>query len=241
MIKYIIGEIYRLVHKKSLYIYFGVLLIGYVLIVFIRSVGANESSILNDSSNLFTFLPLFIGGFLFTAIYTDDLSSKSLITVVGFGLGKAKIVISKLIISIILAAIILALVPIIIYASYALFGILATENTIKMLYLMDLQCFLIIIAYMTLSGIAVYGLQKITLSVILYFLLSVNVVSGLISLAFNMISPSLKNILMPTISNKVILGITNGGLAAPICEYIIYVAIAATLSIIVFQKKEMEF
>jgi len=37
MFKLICGEIFRLLHKKSLYIYFGALAAGYFIIAFIRS------------------------------------------------------------------------------------------------------------------------------------------------------------------------------------------------------------
>jgi len=77
MLRLINGEIYRLLHKKSMYIYFCSLAAGYFLIAFIRSGGLNAQSIVNDAFNFFNFLPAIAGGFLFSTIYTDDLTRKT--------------------------------------------------------------------------------------------------------------------------------------------------------------------
>ena len=89
MLNYMRGELYRLLHKKSLYLFFGALALGYTLVAFVRSGGLGEDSLLGDAANFFGYLPALAGGFLFAAVYTDDLSAKSLATLVGFGIGFA--------------------------------------------------------------------------------------------------------------------------------------------------------
>jgi ABC-type transport system involved in multi-copper enzyme maturation permease subunit len=105
------GELYRLAHKKSLFIYFAALTVAYLLLAFIRSGGFTATSAGDDAMSLFGFLPPFIGVILFAGVYTDDLDSRNLIALVGFGLGKVRIVVAKLVVFALLAGVIFALVP----------------------------------------------------------------------------------------------------------------------------------
>jgi len=247
MLKYMRGEFYRLLHKKSLYIYFGALALGYFLVAFIRSGGFGENSIIGDTANLFTFLPVLAGGFLFAAVYTDDLNAKSLVTLVGFGMGKTRIVLAKLCLMALLSAGVFGLVPLFHCGVYAALGCAPGSGNWAMLYTLTLKFLLSTLAFAVLSGVMVYGTQRVTFAVVLYILLAFNVVSGLASAVLNLdfvtsLAPNLSSHLMSGISDRIFIALTgNGSLLRPVIEYIIYVAIAAALSIAAFHKKEMEF
>jgi len=247
MLRYIRGELYRLLHKKSLYIYFGALALGYFLVAFIRSGGFGENSIISDAANLFTFLPVLAGGCLFAAVCTDDLNAKSLATLVGFGMGKTKIVLAKLCLMALLSAAAFGLVPLFHCGVYAMLGCAPGAGDWAMLYALTLKFLLSALAFAVLSGVMVYGAQRVTFAVVLYILLAFNVASGLASAVLNMdfvtsLAPNLSSHLMSGISDRIFIALTGGGsMIRPAVEYVIYVAIAAALSIIAFRKKEMEF
>jgi len=242
MIKYLGGEIYRLIHKRSIYLYFAALILGHVLIAYIRSGGFYEGSVVNDAISLFNFMPPLAGGFLFAAVYTDDLNSKNLISLVGFGLSKTKIVISKFILMAVLCAIAFALAPLLHCSVYALLGWPAGANEWAIIYAASLKFLLMTVAFAVLSGIAVYGLQRATFAIVLYILLAFGVVSGLLSAAVKPFAPGIANYLMPGISDRIMAGVIGGGpLFLPVIEYVVYVAAAAALSALAFNKKEMEF
>ena len=247
MLKLINGEIYRLLHKKRMYIYFCLLAVGYFLIAFIRSGGFNEQSIIGDAANFFSFLPALAGGYLFSAIYTDDLTAKNLITLVGFGTNKAKIILVKFILSALFGAVVYALAPLLLYVSHAAFGWTAAASTMATVYAVSFKYFLVTLGYSALSGIAVYGLQRTTFAMVLYILLAFNIIGSLVTvLLVNMIgidfATIITNRLMSGLTDRILAGLVgSGSLTMPIIEYIIYVAIVATISVIAFNKKEMEF
>lgn len=242
MLNYLFGEIYRLIHKKSMYLYFASLALGYVLLAYIRSGGFSENSIVNDAVNFFFYLPILVGGFLFSAIYTDDLGSKNLISLVGFGLSKVKIIISKLILTTLFSGIIFALAPPLHIVVYGIFGSTAVANVWLMVYAISIKFWLMTVGFSALCGIIVYGLQRTTFAFVTYILLAFGIISGLINTAFNAFAPFLKRFLLSGITDGIMFGITNGSsIVWPIVEYMIYLVIAIVLSVLAFSKKEMEF
>jgi len=237
MLKYIHG-----LHKKSIYIFFATLAGGFLLITYIRSGGFTSDSIVNDAINFFFYLPVLAGGFLFSAIYTDDLNSKNLISLVGFGLGKAKIVLSKLVLMTLFSAVVFGLAPLFHCAVFRLFGWTTTASTWTMVYVVSVKYFLTTAAYAALSSIVVYGLQRTTFAIVSYILLTLSIVSGLLTAGLNTFAPGLIRYLISSISDRIMTGIISGSsLTLPIIEFIVYVAVVLAVSVLVFYKKEMEF
>jgi len=242
MLNYLKGEIYRLLHKKSMYLYFIILAMGYGLLAYIRSSGFGEDSVVSDAVSFFFYIPILAGGFLFSAIYTDDLSSKNLITLVGFGLGKGTIVISKLILMTLFTAGIFALAPIWHMAVYSLLGCTAGGSQWLSVYLVSLKFALMTIGFSALCGIVVYGLQRTTFAFVSYVLLAFGIVGGLAATAFNTFAPFLTGFLMSGITDGIITAVmSRGSLFLPFAEYVVYIVFAAALSTLAFTKKEMEF
>jgi len=242
VLKYLRGEVYRLLHKKSIYVFFAALAAGYLFITYIRSGGFNEESVVDDAINFFNFLPALAGGFLFAAVYTDDLNSKNLISLVGFGLGKTKIVISKLILIMVSSAVIFGIAPLFHCSVYSLLGWPSTAETWMAVYAVSVKGFLTTIAFAVLSGIVVYGLQRTTFAIVSYILLAFGIIGGLLTTGLNTFAPSLTHFLMSGISDRIMTGLISGSsLTSPVIAYIIYVGIAAAFSVAAFHKKEMEF
>ena len=242
MHNYLKGEIYRLLHKKSTYLYFAALALGYVLLAYIRSGGFTAESVVSDALTFFNLMPALAGGFLFAAIYLDDLNSKNLAMLVGYGLSKTTIVIAKFLLMFTLSALAFALLPLFHGAVYAVMGWAPTAGNWVALYAISLKYFLMTVAFALVSGILVYGLQRSTFSAVLYLLLAFNIVSGLSSMVLRTFAPGLSNYLMPAISDRVMTAvIQSSSVVLPLVEYTVYIAIAGVLSALAFQKKEMEF
>jgi len=242
MFSLIRSEIYRLLRKKSLYIYFGVLAVGYFVLVLIRSSGLRESSIVSDALILFALLPALAGGFLFAAIYTDDLNSKNLISLVGFGVPKATIIIAKFLLMTLFGIIIFGLVPLYHCAVYAAFGQKATSDMVAMIFAASLERLLAVLAFGVLSGVVVYGLQRATFAIVSYLLLAFGVIGSLLSLALDSFAPDLVEHLISGITNRIFVGMISGGsIIMPIIEYIISVLVAVALSLIAFQVSRGRF
>ncbi|MDR0501616.1 MAG: hypothetical protein LBG97_10345 [Coriobacteriales bacterium] len=248
MFNYLLGEAYRVLRKKSMYIYFGSFALLYLLLVFIRSGMGNEATqIKQDAETLAAFFPAVVGGYLFAAFYTDDLNAKNLTTLIGFGLGKTKIIIAKLIMVIIFGVLIFALIPVFMWAAFSVFNGAVPLEAFSTLYAWALKALLEAIAFSAVSAIIVYGLQRATFGMVTYLLLSLGVIGQLLAALFswdliNSIAPNLSEHLMSGITIRIILGMLVGEpLILPIVEYLIYVAIAVALSVLAFKKKELEF
>ena len=242
MRKYINGEIYRLLRKKSMYIYFCALAVGYMLITYIRSGGFNATAITSEANTWFFLLPPLAGGFLFAAVYTDDLNAKNLITLVGFGMSKTKIVIAKLILMVIGGVIVFGVVPLLHCGLFVVCGWMPASTDIAVVYALSCKNLLISVAFAALSGIVVYGLQRATFAIVTYLLLAFNVVSSLLSAGLKMFGDFLSEYLMPGISNRILFGMISGDFPfQPLIEYAVYVIIAVVISVLAFRKKEMEF
>ncbi|MDR0380604.1 MAG: hypothetical protein LBH86_01230 [Oscillospiraceae bacterium] len=248
MLKYIHGEIYRLLHKKSMYIYFSVLALGYFFLTLVRSSGLSTGAIVNDALNLFMILSVLTGGFLFSAVYTDDLNAKNLIMLVGFGMSKVKIVLSKFILMTLSSAVVWVLIPLYICFVHAVMGRPASAEIITTLYTSAMPHFLKIVAFAAVSGFVVYGSQRPTFSMVAFLLLILGVVSNLLTTAANLefvnsIAPNFIDHLMSGIAPRILAGVMVGGSSwlLPLLEYVIYTAAALVLSMLAFLKKEMEF
>jgi hypothetical protein len=247
MLRLLAGEGYRLLHKKSMYVYFLALGLGYFMLAFIRSGGFDENSLIKEALNFFMFLPPLVGGYLFAAIYTDDLASRNLITLVGFGIGKTKIVLAKLLLSVILCVLIFALVVLYLFGVFALLGWVASFSTMMRFVVVAVKYLLMSVAYCSLGAVVVYGFQRTTFAMVTYILLAFSIVSGFITvLANNLMGEQVALLfsdrLMPGLTDRIMAGMLGSiGLFGPLMEYGLYLLITVLITVIVFNKKEMEF
>lgn len=242
MLKLVRGEIYRLFHKKSMAVYFGALTILYFFLAFIRSGGFSTESVVKDAMTLFNFSSVLAGGFFFSAIYTDDLNSKNLTVLVGYGMSKIQIVLAKLLLSVLFCTVFFGLFPLFHAAIYALLGYAATANQMTLLYAASVKFLLMTLAYMTMSSIVVYASQRTTFAIVTYVLLGFGVIKTIFTIAGNVFELNIYNHILSGITDRMIEGIISGNsFVLPLIEYVMYMIIAVVLSAIAFQKKEMEF
>jgi len=246
MLNYIKGEIFRLIHKKSMYTYFGFMFIGYALITFMRSGGFDEASVTNDALTLFMMLPVMIGGFMFMAIYLDDLNAKSLVALVGFGMSKAQIIVAKLILSLLFNGILFGIFPIFHWLLYVVFGSGARFDALSEIYIITLRYGLLTIGYSALVAALVYGVQRATLPMVVYVVAAFGTIYNLLAaLVLNPLAESgfdLGSLFVFEIVNRISIALVNGEpILTLLIGYILYVGIASVVSTVVFHKKEMEF
>jgi len=235
------ADVYRLVRKKSLYLYFAGLGVAYALLTYIRSGGFTPESVTSDAMTFFTLLPALAGGALFAAVYTDDLGSRALITLVGSGVRKPVIVVTKAVLLAIGTALVFAVVPVVHAGLYAALGYPPT-GAWTLLYAIAVKFWLTTVAFAVLAGIVVYGFQRATFGIVTYLLLGFGVVSGLVGAGLRSFAPDLAAYLMSGITDRVLLALTgDGGLTWPLVEYGVYIGLAGVVSAVVFGRREMEF
>jgi ABC-type transport system involved in multi-copper enzyme maturation permease subunit len=249
MSRYVRAELYRLAHKKSLLIYLVALVAAYMALVFIRSSRLDDDTFMSDISNLEQWLPLFIGGILFAALFTDELGCGSLGAMVGYGLSKARLVVSKLALIAGCSAVLLALVPPIFAAVLALFGAAPVQGDVSAAYALMLKAWMVIVAFSTVAAIVAYGSQRATFAIVAYLFLSAGIVSGLLGAALSSetvsaIVPGADQLLASrtslNVSSALIAG-APGEALVPAVEWIVYVIVATFIATLVFNKREMEF
>jgi ABC-2 type transport system permease protein len=247
MLNYIKAEFYRIFHKKNLYIYFIALLAVYGLTIFIRLSTFDHSSIADEALTVFNFFPVFIGGYIFTSVYNDDLNAGTLASVIGFGRSKFFIILSKLGITIILTTGFYFCALIALESLFYLTGAAMGIDTIVLFLKMVLNPLLLTIGYVSIAGIFVYGIQKATFSIVAYVLLSLGIISTILEKllkhdAIQSIFGDLSKYMLTNIVSRFssyIMGVDSNGWT--ILQYCIYLLIVLAISTVVFHKKELEF
>jgi len=236
------GEIYRLTHKRSMYIYFAALIAGYLMVVFVRSGGFDADSVVSDAMTFFYILPALAGGYLFAAIFTDDLNSKNLITLVGYGLSKTTIVLTKFLLGVLCAGVFYALLAGIHCGMYTLLGATPTSVQSGWVFAVALKYFLMTVAFFALSSIVVYAIQRTTFALVTYLLFGFNVITTLITAVSKIAGLNVGGYVVSGLTDKIFLGVVNGNvMIAPLLGYLCYLIIALVLAAVAFTNKEMEF
>jgi ABC-type transport system involved in multi-copper enzyme maturation permease subunit len=247
MLNYLRGEFYRLLCKKSLYLYFAVLAFGYVGLAFIRSSTITATSFVEQTASLLDYLPVLLGGYLFASIYTDDLSAKTLSTLVGFGMSRTKIVLTKTVLAALCALALYALVPLLAAATYAVFGWPPDGQALGLLCIHVLRPFLVTLIFCAIAGIAAWGLQRSTFAMVLYLFCAAGLIGGLLSTILNLdfvttVLPNASQHLPSGTALRLVVGLLKGSfLPGPLVEYLGYLVAVLVLSVVVFSKKEMEY
>lgn len=239
MLNYIRADLTRILTRKSFYIFFASLLSLYLIGLFITSSTLSEDKIVNQASNIFMFLSLLGGGYLFTAIYNDDLTAKSLPALLGFGIKRTTIIIAKIIIFIIMSSLIFLLAYITFNLIFMVLGFKIDGDMTNQILKLLLTYFLQLLAYTSIASIIVYGTQKATMSIVAFVLLATSFISQMLLLLLSQFKDMVdltRFTLMPIIAEL----ISKGNLVS-ILSYLIYIIVFITLSMIAFKKKDLEF
>jgi len=237
------GEVYRILHKRNMYLYLGAVLFGYAAIVFMRSGGFGPNSVVTDASTMMQLMPALLGGYFFTSIFTDDLNAKNLITLVGYGTSRTRIVLTKMLLMAVCTVAIFALLTILHLGIYAAFGFSADAAQLHLVLVITLQFILVTLGFSAVAAIVVYGTQKPTFAVVAFFMLAFNVVTMMVNAASSLLNIPLNNHLISGTASQIMLGFAVAGnrLAAPLLEYLAYFVLAIAAAVFLFKNREMEF
>jgi ABC-type transport system involved in multi-copper enzyme maturation permease subunit len=206
-----------------------------------RASGLEATSLLSDATSFLGLLPALVGGVLFAAIYTDDLDSGSLATMVGFGLSRTRIVIAKTVVMALCCLVMFAMVPLMMGGVHAALGWIPDTATMTTIMMLSLQYLLLTIACAALASIAVYGIQNTTIAVVVYLLLAFNIIGGLIA---TVIGSDLirEHLIASNVTARIYTTMMRGvSPLIPLIEYLAFVVVALTVAIGVFRRKELEF
>jgi hypothetical protein len=247
-----IGEVYRVLHKKSLYLFIvGFLILSVGAIVVAQAAGMDAEDLLGGMEAIFTMIPTIIGGYLFSAFYSDDLNSKNLPTVIGYGITRPVIVISKLLLVTIFAGIFCAVLPIFLMGVLVVLGVaqpgVILDIAMKGMYALSLKSLLEIVGFSAVAAIVVFGFQRSTFGVVSYLMLALGVVTQIASTILNLkfvtdIIPGLSNYLLTNITMNVLMAMMGIGQLLTYCiQFGLYIAVATVLAIVAFKAKELEF
>lgn len=185
MLNYIKGEMYRLIHKKGNYLYFAILYGLFSLLMVFSKMdiqGLVEGLIIMVN----TILPLFFGIHIFMAVFTDDLSSKTLPGIISTGLSRWKLVLSKFFVAIIYSILVYAAAGVYYIALSAVIngglGGDFVSETMKFIPHV-FTSFLLIFVLLAIGSVVVYTIQKSNLAITAFIVLAL----GFVPLMFNLI------------------------------------------------------
>lgn len=244
------GDIRRIVCKKSLWVAFiAAVVVNVLMIVFYLSSMKNSSFnyMLGNLDGVGDIGGMVIGIAVFLAVYTDDFKSMTLISIIGRGNSRLRIVIAKFINSVI--------ITLILYSIFALQVLVMTKAT-GMELMPDEKLALclglfrgiyITIGYVTMAAIVIYATGNNAFSIFMLVMFYL-IIPSILPFASNL--PVLKNIHLERYDysgmcsnglSNIILGMTSRGVAILTLSFIIYVGASLAIIFRVFNKKELDF
>ena len=244
------GDIRRILSKKSLWIAFIIAILTNIVTTLFYLYKVKYSSfnyMQGSSTGVLSFGAVIIGIVVFLAVYADDFKSMTIISIIGRGNSRLKIVITKFINSVIITAIFFILQALQVFVMAQLMGIEMTHDELLVQYLIIINGLLITIGYVTMSAIAIYATGNIAFSVfmVVMFYMIIPVVLELTSTL-----PILKNIhlgryelngLISAGLSNIVLGMTGSGIMILIFSFVIYVGASLAIIYAIFRKKELDF
>ena len=248
--KYILAEGYRILRKKSYWIFMAVaavIVCGAVYVVSGSSNGLGFAYMLMGNTFI-EFACILLGTLIFALVYTDDFKARALPAIVAGGKNRIILVTSKTLIALGITLISYILLGGIYFAMGSITGLGLGEKEIQTLVTKALGTIWLMTGYYAMTSIIAYGSQSTGLSIAGYLLLSTGVVGGVVSLLSKTrmvrdllgdISPYIfKNIItMSLIENW------NMGIFAPQPTFIalLYIAVSMGIGALIFNRKELSF
>lgn len=242
------ADLYRIFNKKGLYIFSGICSVLFLLMIYmVHYPSFTYLDYLSFIQMLTSFIGLIIGTFVVGLVYNDDLRSKSLQSAIGFGMKRSQIVITKFIVALVVYLIIsLGFLALILSAPY-MFAIPQMPGILKSLLIMFFGEVTRGIIYMALSSVVVFGTQKPTFNTTVYLLLATGTVVNIAGMILNVgfIKNTFGNLGQYLPSNA--LSIFIAKLTSDVFSTQDFIIVIATIiisliaSIVVFNKKELEF
>ena len=244
------GDIRRIMCKKSLWVAFIAALIFNVLMIMFYLFSMNNSSInyvIGNLDGMGDIGGMVIGIAVFLAVYNDDFKSMTIISIIGRGNSRLRIVIAKFINSVIITLILYAIFALQVLVMTKVIGIELAPDEQLALSLGVFRGIYITIGYVTMAAIVIYATGNNAFSVfmlVMFYLIIPSV------LPFTSNLPVVKNIHLERYDynglcanglTNIILGMKFRGVMILISSFIIYVGASLLIIFKVFNKKELDF
>ena len=238
MLNYLKAEFYRIFTKKGFYLFFGVLLGLYLLLAFITSGNIGGTALESQVQNLSLFVTLIGGGYLFSVVYNDDLSAKSLPAVIGFGNNRSTVIIVKTLLAALLNLLMYGGFLLVIHLTFMVLGLSFGWAESFRVASLGAAAVLSLIGYNVLAGVVAYGTQKATLSIVAFVLLTTGVISSLINLGLGFLHlDALSSYMLGPLGTRLVFQPS----VSALFSYLIYIGIFLLASLLAFSKKDLEF
>lgn len=235
---YLKAEFYRFSKKKS---FLGLLILFTVAFSGIAFMFRKDASdLVLFSSLLLDMSPMLIGIALFVMIFTDDIGAHSTQIAIGFGIARWKLVIFKIIEMIIMFTLVLAYA----YGLANLLNILFSVGADLTVLHTQMAITLVNVSfYSIVAALVSFVIQKSSTAIIMFVLLISNLFASIAQLIFSIrwvatTFPKLINYIPFSLINDIRI---NGWAMNNIGILSIYALITLLLSIILFNKTELEF
>lgn len=245
MFNYLKAEFYKQFQSKGMFIYFGILAAIFILYAILRKTLSGSISIFDFDyfKQMFIFL---IGTFVFGTSYTDDINNKTLPSIIGNGLSRNKIWISKFIEIVINSFLFCFLSVVYMVIIFIIFGAEFNNDIARYALQVVVVQSLAIILYAVFGSIGAFFAQKVQPAIIFFLffscfgqlislLLGINTVVKAVGHIDNYINPyTVVTNLDGAISGD--FSMTTG-----VITYLVMTAVLAIVSMWILKKKELEF
>lgn len=244
------ADFYRIFNKKGLYAFSlicATLFLGIMFIVV--DADFHETTYMVIVSIVSSFVPLVIGLYTASLVYSDDIKSKSIQTAVGFGVSRFKIMISKLLVSTSITTILSLMFMVLILITPTLFGFEVSKESIARLSYQLFAEFLKTVIFMAIIGGISFTVQKATVVTTVFVLLATGTVNSILGLILGQnfvvgLIGDLQPYLISNLSSKLSMSLISGEFESAISSgvgLLIYIPVVIILTMLVFKDKELDF
>jgi len=238
MFNYMKADLYRIACKKNMYVWLTIMLSFMLLGLYMGKDGLNAESLETATRAAFTFFWIIGGSYLLSTVYGDDLKSKTLPSIVGFGNSRAAVVIVKLLINVLLTSIILSIAALSLTLMVMFFGVSLDSTVISTILKTMMVSVLTGIGYSSVAMLVGYCLQQSTLAIVFFVLIN----SNLVMILMNYILEKLNlTDLMDYLLNPIVTKLLSDVSVWTILPYVVYVTVVTVLTVVIFKQRDLDF
>lgn len=248
MLNYIVADLKRIAHKKSLWIvlvcFIGFYFVGTQL-ARVNGGGIPATSTMIGYSGAF---PIFLGIPIFLSVYADDMKAKAMQVAIGLGLSREKVILVKIIETVILTTVLALISAILMLGTGLVQGISFSELPVSTIVPLYLWYGLVVLSYIVLLSPALYLTQNYVVGNTLYILLAAEIPANLLSLLLSLkfvkdvIGDGSKYLLTNVLKTQIRALLNQTSIPAfTWVALLIYLVVPTLLAMMVFKKKELEF
>jgi len=238
MLNYIKAEFYRIFWKKGMYIYFGSLIMLMLLGVYLGASNITLSGIKNVTIVSFTLFGTAASAYLLSVVYGDDFAAKTLANVVGFGVDRWVIVVTKFLLNVIMSMLSFFITASIFCLMLMLIGLQLDVERVKDIFGVVTIVVLRGIAISTIASVIAYAFQRGAIAIVVFIMISVGFFTQII--AFVLDKLNLSDLSKYSI-DAILRQITTTINVETVLPYVVYVTVFTILAMIVFQQKDLDF